>query len=268
MSVAQRAAFRCGKGKHDMRQLKSSRRKASATAALSGCSICPLAALQLCIEQGQSKKYRDLKVGQIVGVAVSRRPFCLEEEVKSLIPIICSGWAAAYVNLPNGSRQILSFILPGEVPSASLFFSGAEYVWVEAISNVHYRSFNRSDFMRDISGRPETFALIADVWTKEKRRADWLIVDLGRRSAGERIASLLTDLVDRLQQRGLVAPDGSMEFPLRHRHIADATGLTPVHVSKVLSEFRRRGLLTLAERVLTIKDTNALRRSAGQPYLS
>ena len=179
---------------------------------------------------------------------------------------MCSGWAAAYVNLPNGNRQILSFILPGEFLSASLIFSGAQYVWVEAISDVHYRSFNRADLMREISGRPQSFALIADAWIKEKRRADRLIVDLGRRTAEERIASLLIDIFDRLQVRDLVSPDGSIEFPLRQHHIADATGLTSVHVSKVLSEFRRRGLFTLSERVLTIKDVAALRRSAGEPH--
>jgi CRP-like cAMP-binding protein len=43
-----------------------------------------------------------------------------------------------------------------------------------------------------------------------------------------------------------------MEFPLRQHHVADATGLTPVHVSKVLSEFRRDGLIEIGERSLTI----------------
>jgi CRP-like cAMP-binding protein len=53
-----------------------------------------------------------------------------------------------------------------------------------------------------------------------------------------------------------------MEFPLRQRHIADATGLTPVHVSKVLGEFQRAGLFEICGRHLTIIDETELRRAA------
>jgi len=53
-----------------------------------------------------------------------------------------------------------------------------------------------------------------------------------------------------------------MEFPLRQHHIADATGLTPVHVSKVLSEFRRNGLVKISDRSLAILDPTGFRRVA------
>jgi len=251
-----------------MPQQQLSCRTFDAPAVMPGCSTCPLSSLELCVEGRRNRESEShaQNVGQNTGFALARRVFSRQEEVRDLVPVICSGWAAAYVNLPNGNRQILSFILPGEFLSASLIFSGAQYVWVEAVSDVHYRTFDRTDFMREIAGRPQSFALIAEVWIKEKRRADRLIVDLGRRTAEERIASLLIDLVDRLRARDLVSPDGSVEFPLRQHHIADATGLTSVHVSKVLSEFRRRGLFELSERVLTIKDAAALRRSAGEPH--
>jgi CRP/FNR family transcriptional regulator len=54
----------------------------------------------------------------------------------------------------------------------------------------------------------------------------------------------------------------TMEFPLRQHHIADATGLTPVHVSKVLSELRRRGLVEISDRTLTVHDLAGLRSVA------
>jgi len=53
-----------------------------------------------------------------------------------------------------------------------------------------------------------------------------------------------------------------MEFPLRQRHIADATGLTPVHVSKVLGEFQRANLIDISRRTLTIVNGTELRRVA------
>ena len=84
---------------------------------------------------------------------------------------------------------------------------------------------------------------------EEKTRTDQLIVDLGRRTADERIARLILGLAERLSKRDM-ARGGPTEFdfPLRQHHIADATGLTPVHVSKVLSEFRRNGLINISER--------------------
>lgn len=248
-----------------MAQQKSNCRNLEPAAAPVGCINCPAAKLGICVEvdRGGEAGAHEKNVAQKAGFALARRVFCRQEEVRDQVPVICSGWAAAYVNLPNGDRQILSFILPGEFVSASLIFSGGQNVWVEAISDVQYRSFGRTDLVRDIIRHPDSFAYISDVWIEEKRRADRLVVDLGRRTAEERIASLLLDLLDRLRARKLMHPGGGFEFPLRQHHIADATGLTSVHVSKVLSDFRRRGVFTISERVLTVSDGAALKRSAG-----
>jgi CRP/FNR family transcriptional regulator len=66
---------------------------------------------------------------------------------------------------------------------------------------------------------------------------------------------LIVDLKDRLARRGMVQSETTeMDFPLRRHHIADATGLTPVHVCKVLSDFRRSGVFKISDRSLTILD--------------
>ena len=98
---------------------------------------------------------------------------------------------------------------------------------------------------------PEMFDKISRLWIDGKLRAHDLAVDLGRRTADERIARLILGLKDRLTSRGL-AQGETIDFPLRQHHVADATGLTAVHVSKVLSEFRRRGLIEINDRCLTI----------------
>ena len=71
------------------------------------------------------------------------------------------------------------------------------------------------------------------------------------------------NLLDRLTKRGMVR-DRQMEFPIRQHHIADATGLTPVHVSKVLCGFRRSGLIDYSNRSLTILDMVNFQRVANQ----
>ena len=95
----------------------------------------------------------------------------------------------------------------------------------------------------------------------EKEQAEQLVTNLGRRRAEERIAHLFLNLRTRLQWRGLVRDD-SFELPLRQQHIADATGLTPIHVNRVLGSLRKAGLITICDGMLKITDFAGLQRLA------
>jgi CRP-like cAMP-binding protein len=166
--------------------------------------------------------------------------------------------------LADGSRQILSFLLPGDIVSTALLFEPRPHCLVEAITDVRYRTFRRTELREILFKDPDLLDKLSRAWIEEKTRADQLIVDLGRRTADERIARLILNLVDRLARRDMVHGDPpELEFPLRQHHIADATGLTPVHVSKVLSEFRRAGLIKISERSLIILDPTGFRRIAN-----
>jgi len=197
----------------------------------------------------------------------ARRIICREHDLHDAVPVISSGWAASLVTLSDGSRQILAFLLPGDLISTALLFEARAHCLVEAITEVRYRSFRRSELKEALLTHPDLFEKLSKAWIEEKARADQLIVDLGRRTADERISRLILNLAERLTRLGMTAPAEAastieMEFPLRQHHIADATGLTPVHVSKVLSEFRRGGLIKLSDRSLTILDPAAFRRVA------
>ena len=180
------------------------------------------------------------------------------------VPIICGGWAASVVMLSDGRRQILSFLLPGDMVSTALLFEPRPNYQVEAITEVRYRMLRRAELKDALFKHAAMFAQVSKAWLEEKQRSDQLIVDLGRRTADERIARLILNLSERLAERGARTEKEitEMEFPLRQHHIADATGLTPVHVSKVLSEFRRNGLVRISNRSLTILDPSGFRRVA------
>jgi CRP-like cAMP-binding protein len=66
-------------------------------------------------------------------------------------------------------------------------------------------------------------------------------------------------LMERLTTLGMVA-DNSFHFPLRQSHIAEITGLTPVHVSRVINLLRREGLIDLRNRTIIVRDPAALQR--------
>jgi CRP-like cAMP-binding protein len=166
------------------------------------------------------------------------------------------------VTLPDGRRQILSFLLPGDIVSTVLLFEPVSQCSVEAITEVHYRIFNRNELKDLLLKHPYLSDKLFRLWIDEKARANQLAVDLARSTADERIARLILNLFDRLARRGM-ARDQTMDFPLRQHHIADATGLTVVHVNRVLSEFRRASLIETNERSLTILDPIGLRRAAN-----
>jgi len=189
----------------------------------------------------------------------ARRIMFRRDEIMSQVPVLCEGWAASTVQLTNGRRQILSFLLPGDMITAALLFDQRLHYSIDAITRGCYRVFDRAQFREAMFRSPKIFERILSIYNEEKIRADRLITDLGRRTGAERVACLILDLWDRLRKAGLAEND-SIDFPLRQTHIADATGLTPVYVNKVLGEFRRSGLVTITERSLQINDEARLRR--------
>lgn len=196
-------------------------------------------------------------------VAHARRTIWREGESIARVPVICQGWAATAVAMSDGRRQILSFLLPGDLVSAVLIFQSVSQCSVETITDVRYRGFPRDELQTAVRRQPELFALVSRMWGDEIARADRLAIDLGRRGAAERIASLILALSERLAQRGMMQGQ-TMDFPLRQHHIADAVGLTVVHVGNVLAEFRRAGLLKITDRSLTLSDPAGLHRIATE----
>lgn len=183
-------------------------------------------------------------------------------EFHDLITIIGRGWAMREVILADGRQQIMQFLLPGDIIFSTLKFEPASKFAITTLTEVVCRTFKRDEFQAVLFKCPDLFDELLKVWAEEKRQADQRAVDLGLRTAKQRIARLLIYLYERLASRGLT--NGQVfDFPLRQRHIADATGSHFVHVSKVLSEFRSAGLIDIGRnRTLTIRDLAQL-RSAG-----
>lgn len=230
---------------------------------LAGCTACVAGQLKLCaaLRKKTSDPAEPPADTPAPEYAPARRTICGRREWPEFVHIICSGWAMTSITHADGRRQILSFLLPGDSESTLNIFQPRFGRSIEAITDVLYRRFKREEVREKLFSRPDLIETLGQVWSEEKERADQLAIDLGRRMADERIARQLLELAGRLGKRGM-ASEGSMEFPLRQRHIADLTGLTPVHVSRVMSEFQRTGLIAIEGRTLRILDVERLRRVA------
>jgi len=177
------------------------------------------------------------------------------------IPVIHSGWAARVKRLSDGRRQILSFILPGELISAGAVFSERLSFFVDAITDVRTAVCKRVPLDEILAQSPRLLHTLMAGCLAEKTEIEELATDLGRRRAEERIARLFLQLKTRLEALGQV-PGMSFDMPLRQQHIADATGMTVIHVGRVLGTLRNDGVVQINGGVLTIVDFAALQRLA------
>lgn len=171
------------------------------------------------------------------------------------VSILCEGWAVRLNRLADGRRQILSFLIPGDLFSATAPFQESFNFHVQAITQVRFGLIKRAVIKSklDDAGALQT---LASICIAERNEADQLLTDLGQRTAVARISRLILYLMERLNARDMVR-DLTFSFPLRQQHIADAVGLTTVHVNRVVSTFRKSGLIEIEGgqlRILNLKE--------------
>lgn len=187
------------------------------------------------------------------GEGITRR-----NEIPDRVLIVCAGWVFRYFELHDGRRQILRFLMPGDLVSIGPLAGRINYS-TTALTRVHVSSFDCQDLLTGGRASAEFRERLVAAAVDEIRAASELSVILGQRSAEERIAYLFLDLTRRIAQ-GTVIRDQRYAVPLLRQHIADALGLTAVHVSRVLGAFRERGICDLSEGVLSVFASPELER--------
>jgi len=178
------------------------------------------------------------------------------------VHLILAGWAARYKILPDGERQITAFLIPGDFCDLHVTILKQMDHGIGALTAVSVAEISRREMNQLCDDRP---GLLRAMWwatlVDEGVLREW-IVNIGRRDSYARIAHLMCELLVRMQNVGL-ADDGGFQLPLTQEHLADALGLTPVHVNRVLQRLKADKLIELGGRTLTILDPGGLRRAAG-----
>ena len=174
--------------------------------------------------------------------------------------LILEGWACHYRTLEDGRRQTVDFAIPGDLCDLNLFILDRMDHSIGAITRLKVAEIGREVFHRVVTSFPNiTTALWWQELVSKSIHREW-ILNVGQRTAQERIAHLLCEMFLRLESVGLT--DGfTCEFPATQQDIADATGLTSVHVNRSIQQLRLRGLIILQRQKLTIPDMLALQRA-------
>ena len=173
--------------------------------------------------------------------------------------VICDGWAVRFVQLPNGKRQILSVVMPGDLVTSSLLLEGELEFSIQAVTKVRYCMLPFAEVRSQICDSPAMFDYWLRLTAAEHRDADRRLVDLGQRPALERVAALVVHVMLRSEDRGDVEDD-AFSFPLSQQQIADCTGITPVHACRVLSAMRKDGVCDIRHGLVRIIDRTELLR--------
>jgi CRP-like cAMP-binding protein len=187
----------------------------------------------------------------------ARRDLIREGERPRSVFLIVDGWACRYKTLPDGRRQIVAFMVPGDLCDVSSAILHQADHSVGAITRLKVAEIGQDEFEALIAARPMLGQALR--WSELVNSAiqrEWTL-SLGQRTAFERISHLLCETYVRLEAIGK-ARDNRCDFPLTQIDLADATGLTPVHVNRTLQELRRCGLVELGNKKLYIPDMAAL----------
>jgi CRP-like cAMP-binding protein len=169
------------------------------------------------------------------------------------VHLILSGWACRYKQLEDGRRQIVSLFLPGDICDLNVFILREMDHSIGTITAVKIADLSREFFDEIGTTYPRiTVALWWETLVNASIQREWTM-NLGQRTALERIAHLLCELVFRLRLVGL-ADDDRFEFPLTQADLAEATGLSKVHVNRTLQELRADSLIVLKGKMLIVPD--------------
>jgi CRP-like cAMP-binding protein len=196
-------------------------------------------------------------------VVVPRVDIIQEDEVGGPAYTLFEGWAIRYHRLPRGSRQILDIVLPGDVIGLASALLGTVRHSVQALTPVTLCVLTGHTLSELFAQHPGFALNIMQTRVEEEQRADVRLSLLGRYNAEQRIGYLMLETFDRLRQRGMVNGGSTCPFPLQRRDIADAAGISRVHVARTLERLREQRLAMIQDGVLVLLDRARLIELAG-----
>jgi CRP-like cAMP-binding protein len=168
-----------------------------------------------------------------------------------------SGWLARYKILHNGSRQIIDFILPGQLVGLSACLFQRALYSVVAITKATLLTIPFEMVDEAFERYPALAKALFRSAALEGAILGEHLIDAARRSAYQRVSHLLLELLVRLNH-GQSSDEMSFSLPLTQELIADALGLTPVHVNRTLRALREDRLIAMDGRSIRILDFEAL----------
>jgi CRP-like cAMP-binding protein len=211
-----------------------------------------LSELEIDVLQSMPARVRDVR---------ARTDIVADSHWPAELSLIVDGFACRYKLLGNGRRQIMAFLIPGDICDLRALLIGKMDHAVAALNNCRIATITRPKIFDAMQQYPRIgLALWRDTMLDAALYRQWLI-NLGRRTVHQRIAHLLCEIWTRLHAIGR-AQDATYELPITQSDLADAMGLSLVHVNKNLRRLREDGLITFRANKVRVHDWERLRSVA------
>ena len=184
-----------------------------------------------------------------------------EGEPTSGCGVLVSGFAYRQKLTGDGGRQILSIHIPGEaLDFQNIFLNIADHS-VQMLTRAHVAMVPRADIQKLArSSSAVGHAILVSILVESSIFREW-ILNIGRRDAKSRLAHVLCELAVRLDAHGL-ADDMGYHLPMTQAELADALGLTPVHLNRVIRTLEADGLISRSKRVISFPNWDRMRDTA------
>ncbi len=226
------------------------------------CRQCPLAGLSdfRALSEDEQTFMSAFKTGEL---NVDAHTILVEEGTHSAhLFTILSGWAFRFKTLEDGRRQILNYVLPGDLIGLQSALMREMQHSVETLTPATFCVFQRDRLHELYAEHPSLAFDVTWLAAREEMLLDEHLLSIGRRTALERTAYLLAYLGSRAISVGLAVAD-DVTLPLTQQHIADTLGLSLVHTNKTLRKLANRGLVRWHDRVCHVCDVDELAQIAG-----
>lgn len=176
--------------------------------------------------------------------------------------LLLEGWGYRYKLTAEGQRQIMAYLLPGDLCDVHIFILKEMDHSIGLLTDALVAEIPKDVVLAAIRDRPAiSEALLWATLVDEGTLREW-IVNLGQRPALERIAHLFCELWVRLRQVGLVTGN-LFTLPLTQEELGDTVGLTSVHTNRTLRRLREDRLIEIRGKQLAILNIEELKRVAG-----
>jgi CRP-like cAMP-binding protein len=212
-----------------------------------------LSELELSVLQGFHKRRKTFETGQ---------DLVRQGQWGHAAYILAEGWVCSYKLLSRGARQIVDFQIPGDfLGLRSVLFRTSDH-GIEAMTRIEVSEVSVGDLLDAFAKAPRLATAVLWAASRDEAMVVEHLVSIGRRSAMERTAHFLLELGSRLKLVGLASKNG-YSCPLSQYLLADALGLTAVHLNRVLRQMREQGLLTFRNGEVKFDDFERLKKMAA-----
>jgi CRP-like cAMP-binding protein len=176
--------------------------------------------------------------------------------------ILQDGWACCYKLRPDGARQVIDVRIPGDFMGLrSVLLRTSDHTSI-AVTDVVVAEVPTALMLETFQSLPRLATAMLWAASRDEAMVVEHLVGIGRRDALARIAHFLIELGLRMQLVGLGTEEG-YACPLSQYVVADALGLTAIHLNRLLRQLREQKLLTFRHGQVVFHDLPGLRQLAG-----